>query len=304
MKKLRSTLILLMTAVIWGLAFVAQREGAKHVGAFTFNAVRCALGALVLVPVILVAERKTGRKKAIRSASYGAVAGLFLFAAAITQQFGINITQSAGKSAFITGLYTVLVPIAYFIFFHRKTGVNVVAGAVAAVAGLYLLCGSMGALGVGDLLLFICAALWAAQIMWVDRAASKDVAPIMFSAVEFAVAAALCTVFALPFESVSVSDLRAAAIPLLYAGVMSTGVAFTCQIIGQKNADPTAASIVMSTEAVWAAVGGAIILHEKMNAQGIIGCALMLTGIVIAQLDLKRLVRRKDSPPDRKGNIE
>lgn len=293
MKKLRSTLILLATAIIWGLAFVAQREGARHVGAFTFNAVRFALGAAVLVPVVLIAERKCGRRKLLRSTIYGAVAGVFLFAAAVTQQFGIKITQSAGKSAFITGLYTVLVPIAYFIIFRRKTGVNAVAGALIAVCGLYLLCGAMGPLGAGDALLFVCAAFWAAQIIWIDRAASRDVAPILFSGVEFASAALLCATCALPFESINAESLRAAAIPLLYAGIMSTGVAFTFQIIGQRDADPTAASIVMSTEAVWAALGGAIILGERMNERAIAGCVLMLAGIIIAQIDFARIIKRK-----------
>lgn len=302
MKRLRSTFILLGTAVIWGLAFTAQREGAKYVGAFTFNAVRFALGALVLLPVILTAERKADKRKRLRSVGYGAAAGAFLFAAAVTQQFGIGITDNAGKSAFITGLYTVLVPIAYFIFFRRKTGINVIAGAVIAVAGLYLLCGSMGPLGIGDLLLFICAALWSAQIIWIDRAASKDVLPITFSAAEFAAASLACVLCAIPFETVSFGDIRAAAIPLLYAGIMSTGIAFTLQVVGQKNADPTIASIVMSTEAVWAAIGGAIIFHETMSAQGIVGCALMISGIIIAQLDLSRLIRKKtENDSDRKA---
>ena len=291
MKRIRSTLILILTAVIWGLAFVAQREGAKYVGPFTFNAVRFALGALVLVPVFLIAERKASKEARRAALKYGVVAGVLLFAAAITQQIGINMTQSAGKSAFITGLYTILVPIAYFVFFRRRTGVNVVIGALIAVVGLYLLCGSMGALGPGDLFLFVCAVFWSAQIMWVDRAVSGDVPPITFSAVEFAAASAICAACAFFTENVNADSLRPAALPLLYAGIMSTGVAFTCQAIGQKNADPTAASIVMSTEAVWAAIGGALILGERMTAAGIAGCALMLTGIIAAQIDLKKLKR-------------
>ena len=305
MKKLRSTFILLVTAIIWGLAFVAQREGAKYLGPFAFNAARFALGAIVLVPVIFIAERKTDRARLLASVRHGAITGILLFAAAIAQQFGINITQSAGRSAFITGLYTVLVPIAYFVVFRRKTGINVLVGAVVAVAGLYLLCGSTGSIGVGDLLLFVCAVLWSVQIIFVDRAASKDVAPVTFSAVEFAVAAALCAVGAIPTETLTFGDLRSAAVPILYAGIMSTGVAFTLQIVGQKHADPTAAAIVMSTEAVWAALGGAFILHETMNERGIIGCVLMLAGIIIAQLDLTRLVRRRRAAekeaPDDKG---
>ena len=252
------------------------------------DAVRFALGTLVLIPVILIFERRVDKVRIRRSLKYGAISGVFLFAAAVCQQFGINITQSAGKSAFITGLYTVLVPIAYFIFFRQKTGVNVALGALAAAVGLYLICGSIGEFGVGDVLLFACAILWAAQIMWVDRSASRDIAPITFSAAQFAVASAVCAVCAAAFETIRVDDLRAAAVPLLYAGVMSTGVAFTCQVIGQRHADPTAASIVMSTEAVWGAVGGALILGEKMSARGIVGCALMLAGIIAAQISPKR----------------
>ena len=293
MKKLRSTLILLVTSIIWGLAFVAQREGAKYVGAFTFNGVRFALGALVLVPVILAAERKVGSGRRLSAVKHGAVAGIFLFAAASSQQIGINLTQSAGKAGFITGLYTVLVPIAYFVFFRRRTGINVALGAVIALVGLYLLCGSMGEVGVGDLLLFVCALFWTAQIMWVDRSASRDVPPVTFSAVEFATAALLSIAVALPAEGVDIGAIRGAAIPILYAGVMSTGVAFTLQIVGQKDADPTAASIVMSTEAVWAALGGALILGETMSARGIVGCALMLAGIVAAQIDITVIMKKQ-----------
>ena len=169
-KKVKSTLILLLTAIIWGFAFVAQRAGSEHVGSFTYNAVRFAVGALSLVPVILIFERgKSTPEQRKRTVMYGVIAGVVLFSAANLQQFGILFTQSAGKSAFITGLYTVLVPIVYA-FCGKKTGINVWIGAALTVGGLYLLCGSYGSLGLGDLLLFIGTAFWTAHIITLDRA--------------------------------------------------------------------------------------------------------------------------------------
>lgn len=289
MKKIRSTLILLLTAIIWGLAFVAQRVGAQYVGPFTYNAIRFALGALSLVPVILIFERGGfTREKKLASLKYGAVAGVILCTASCLQQLGINITQSAGKSAFITGLYTVLVPIAYFVLFRRRTGINVLIGAVIALVGLYLLCGSMGPMGIGDVYLFIGTVFWTAHIMWIDYSMSKNLPAIRFSATQFAVASAISGAIAIFAESVTLGAIRSAAIPILYAGLMSTGVAYTCQVIGQREADPTAAAIVMSTESVWAALGGALILHERMSVPAVIGCGLMLAGIIAAQIRIRK----------------
>lgn len=287
MKKLKSTAILLLTAVIWGLAFVAQRVGAEHVGSFTFNGVRFALGSLSLVPVILLFERgKTPADVRKKTFFYGAVAGVILFCASNLQQFGVELTQSAGKSAFITGLYTVLVPIVYM-FFGRKTGINVWIGAGFAVVGLYLLCGASGPIGWGDLCLFVGTLFWTAHIIVLDRAASQ-VRLIRFSCIQFAVCAVLGLICAFIFEDISLSALRSAALPILYGGIMSSGVAYTCQVIGQRDADPTAAAIVLSTESLWAAVGGLVILQEKMSAPAYIGCALMLCGIIVSQVKLGR----------------
>lgn len=288
MKKIRSTLILLLTAIIWGCAFVAQRVGSQYIGSFTFNAIRFALGAAALIPVILIFERGVSREKKLAAVKYSVVAGMILFSASNLQQLGINVTQSAGKSAFITGMYTILVPVAYFLLFRRRTGLNVVIGAALALIGLYLLCGSMGSLGIGDAYLFIGTLFWTAHIMWIDRAMALGLPAITFSAAQFAVAASFSAAVALFTETVTFGAISSALTPILYAGVMSTGVAYTCQAIGQKDADPTLAAIVLSTESVWAAISGALLLGERMTVAAVIGCALMLAGINVAQVDFRR----------------
>ena len=285
MKKFRSTFLLLLTAIIWGLAFVAQRVGAEHVGAFTFNAVRFVIGVAALVPVALIFERGAHTKAELkRTVTYGIATGVILCTASNLQQFGVVFTASAGKSAFITGLYTVLVPIAYLIFFRRRTGVNVWIGAALAVVGLYLLCGVSGSFGRGDVWLFIGALFWAGHIIIIDHANEAGVLPIRYSMVQFATAGVISAVFALVFEDITLQGILDAGIPILYAGVMSTGVAYTCQVLGQRNADPAAAAIVLSTESLWAAVGGALILSETMSVPAYVGCALMFAGIVVSQL--------------------
>ncbi len=291
MKKTRSTLILLLTAIIWGCAFVAQRVSSQYIGSFTFNAIRSALGAISLIPVILICERKLSREKRLASMKYSVVAGAILFVATNLQQFGINITQNAGKSAFITGLYTILVPIAYFVIFRRRTGINVVIGALTALVGLYLLCGSMGPLGIGDAYLFIGTLFWTAHIMWIDHSMALGLGAVTFSATQFAVAAILGAVAACFTETVTFDAIGGALVPILYAGIMSTGVAYTCQVIGQKEADPTLAAIVLSTESVWAAISGALMLDERMSVAAVTGCTLMLAGIIVAQVNFKRRKR-------------
>jgi drug/metabolite transporter (DMT)-like permease len=250
------------------------------------------MGALSLIPVILVFERGRTDKKAISATvKYGIFAGIVLCAASNLQQYGVEITGSAGKSGFITGLYTVLVPIAYFLFFRRKTGVNVWLGAVASAVGLYLICavGETSAFGWGDIVLIIGALLWTLHIIILDHVGDK-VRPLRFSAMQFAVCAALSLVCALIFDrsAFSFDYVRQAIVPLLYGGIGSVGIAYTCQLLGQKDADPTMAAIILSTEAVFSAIGGAIILHEKMSLYGYIGCALMFFGIVLSQIPMKK----------------
>lgn len=287
MKKVRSTIFLVLTALIWGLAFVAQRVGADYLRPFTFNGIRFAMGVLSLIPVILIFERdNVARSVRLATVKYGTLAGIVLFAASNLQQFGVELTGSAGKSGFITGLYTVLVPLIYFIF-GRKTGVLVWSGAFLTVGGLYLLCGVASAepFGTGDLVLIIGAVLWALHIIILDRYAN-NVSPLKFSAVQFAVCAVLSLAAALIFErkDFSAEYVRQAIVPLLYGGVGSVGVAYTCQLLGQKDAEPTFAAIILSTEAVFSAVGAAIILNEYMGLAGYIGCAMIFAGIILSQI--------------------
>lgn len=287
MKKVKSTLFLILTATIWGFAFVAQRVGADYLRPFTFNGIRFTMGALSLIPVMLLFERgKTEKKILSATVKYGVLAGIVLCAASNLQQYGVEITGSAGKAGFITGLYTVLVPLIYFIM-GRKTGLFVWIGAVVTAGGLYLLCGvdSSVPFGWGDIVLLIGAVLWAFHIIILDKY-SDEVRPLRFSAVQFTVCAIVSLICALIFDrgDFSIEYVRAAIVPLLYGGIGSVGVAYTCQLLGQKDADPTFAAIILSTEAVFSAVGAAIILKEYMELPGYIGCALIFAGIVLSQI--------------------
>lgn len=300
-KKKRSGLIsyilLLTVSMIWGFAFVAQRLGAEHVGAFVFNGVRFALGAVSLVPVVLIFEReKTDKNKNKNTIKYGIMVGTVLFLASSLQQYGIEITQSAGKSGFITALYTVFVPIASCVIYKQKKSIFVWLGATISLAGLFLLSVGEGfSVGSGDIMLLLCAFGWTAQIMMIDAFVGK-VSPLKFSMVQFATCAILSLVGGLIFEgdTFTVSALRSALAPILYGGLMSVGIAYTLQIVAQKNADPTTAAIIFSTEAAFSAIGAAIILKEVMQVRGYIGCVLIFAGLVLAQLKLKKKSRQDE----------
>ncbi len=288
MKKVKSTVFLVLTAMIWGFAFVAQLVGADYLRPFTFNGIRFVMGAVSLIPVILLFERgKSHKKELSATVKYGILAGIVLFVAANLQQFGVELTTSASKPGFLTGLYTVLVPIIYFVFMRRKTGLPVWIGALFTVGGLYLLCavGESAAFGLGETLLLIGAVLWALHIIILDRYADS-VRPLRFSMVQFTVCGVLTLLCALIFERdvFEIENVRLALLPLLYGGLGSVGIAYTCQLLGQKDADPTMAAIILSTEAVFSAIGEAIILHKYMDTPAYIGCALIFLGIVLSQI--------------------
>lgn len=292
-KKIKSTLLLFLTAIIWGFAFVAQRVGAEYVGTFTFNGIRFLLGTVSLIPVILIFEKERfNKEKFKRTLVSGLLAGVVLFVASTLQQFGVEITGSAGKAGFLTGLYIVLVPLIRFVM-GKKTSVLTFFGAVFAVAGLFLLCmtGDKNSFEIGDIVLIIGAFFWSGHILVVDKFVN-DVSPLKFSMVQFFVCGFLSIVFAFFTEEIDFSAIKNAGIPLLYGGLMSVGVAYTCQILGQKNADPTFASIVFSTESVFSAIGGAIILHEVMSGRGYLGCVLIFIGIILSQLDISTLKKK------------
>ena len=283
----RSIVLLFLTAMIWGFAFVAQRVGGDILGAFSFNGIRYVVGALSLIPVILIFEKESKNPEKLKyTIKWGIVVGIILFIASSLQQFGINITQSAGKSGFITGLYTVLVPLIGFMFFKYKTSIFTWLGAALAVVGLFFLSftSEISPFGIGDVVLLIGSVFWAMHIIVIDKVGG-GASSIKFSMTQFLTSAVLCFILALlTKETITFEAVKLAGIPILYAGIMSSGVAYTLQIIGQKHVEPSLAAIICSSEALFSAIGGAIMLGESMTMKGYLGCALMFAGIIVSQL--------------------
>jgi drug/metabolite transporter (DMT)-like permease len=282
-----ANLLLLLAAVIWGFAFVAQRVGMRYVGPLTFNGLRFALGAAALAP-LLMWRRKTGpttidgsdRSRVLKG---GVVAGLVLFMGATLQQYGVVYT-TAGKAGFITGLYVVFVPLLGLLV-GQKTGRYVWAGALIAAGGLYLL-SAKGMVGIdpGDGLVLLSALFWAAHVLVIGRL-SRRVAPVRLAVTQFTVVSILSLIGAVLFETIDPAAVRAAAVPILYAGLLSVAVAYTLQVVAQRRAQPAHAAIILSFESVFAALGGWLVLSEGLSTRGLIGCALMLAGILLAQAD-------------------
>ncbi len=331
---IKSTLLLLMTAMIWGFAFVAQLESADKIGSFTFNGLRFLLGSLTLIPVILIFDKAHLTKSdLLRHIKCGLIGGTILFSAASLQQIGIVITNSAGKSGFITGLYTVLVPVIGFVFLKRKNSINIWLGSVLAVIGLFMLCilgsatnqsGEMSENAgkivefihsisktpemyeaIGIILMLIGSVLWAVHIIFVDSVIG-ELRPLRYSSVQFAVCGILSIIVMLFTEfggfAVLGGQISDALLPIGYGAFLSVGVAYTCQTIGQRNADPTFAAILMSTESVFSAIGEmlfyAVILGQSdyvgMGVWGYIGSAVIFAGIVVSQLEFKKTNGRKE----------
>ncbi|MTV48300.1 EamA family transporter [Heliobacillus mobilis] len=286
--KFKANLLLLMTAFIWGFAFVAQRVGMDFVGPYTFNGVRFALGAASLLPLIWYFRRDSSTKKITpeenspKAWKIGILAGTVLFIAASLQQIGLLYT-TAGKAAFITCLYIVLVPLTGLFIGHRIT-MNTWAGSVLSAVGLYFLCvKSDFTVSYGDLLELIGAAFWTFHILLIDRYAAK-IDNLVLAFWQFITCSALSMVVALTTEEIVPTLLLQAAVPILYGGLCSVGIAYTLQIIGQKHAEPTHAAIIMSMETVFATLGGYLILGEILGPHEIIGMVLMAVGMLIAQL--------------------
>lgn len=286
-KSLLSPLLLLIAACVWGVAFVAQQVGMDHVGPFTFNAARYFIGSAVLWPVIALLDRKKPAaqraKEDKRTLIIGGIAcGAVLFSASTFQQIGIQFT-SVGKAGFITACYIVLVPI-FSLFLGRKCSKLVVVSVALAVAGLYLLCMKEGlSIGAGDLLVMVCAVLFAVHILVVDAYAPK-VDCVKLSSLQFFTAGVCSLVFALPLETITLESLWGAAVPILYAGVFSCGVGYTLQVVGQKDMDPTIASLILSLESCVSVLAGWLILGQSLSARELGGCAAMFIAIVLAQL--------------------
>ena len=309
-----SNLFLFLAAIRWGFAFVAQVEVAGHIGDMSFNGVRCLLGAFSLIPVILIFEReKLSLTQWTPYIKYGLLCGTVLFAATNLQQRGIVLMNSAGKAGFLTGLYTVLVPVISVVFLKKKSSLNIWIGAVLAVLGLSLLClpGSNSAVGtsaldqiVGTIITLIGAIFWALHILLIDRLA-YDLSPIKFSASQFFICGLLSIIGAAIFEIESIPSLieqvSAVKWPILYGGLMSVGIAYTCQVVGQRDANPTAAAIILSTESVFSALGEMLFYciivrdpeFEMMSVVGWIGCLIMFAGIVVSQVSFPKGLFRK-----------
>jgi drug/metabolite transporter (DMT)-like permease len=269
---------------------VAQRVGAQYVGAFTFNGIRFAIGAISLIPLIIYFDKR--KKKESRSQCNikltvkktilpGVVVGAILYAGATLQQVGLIYT-TVGKASFITGLYMVIVPI-IGIFLGHKIGKNAWIGVGFAIIGLYLLCiNDNFSISYGDLLEVIGAVFWGVHILSIDYFSDK-IEPLKLSCIQFATCSILSLITALLFERITMSGISNALIPILYGGFLSTGVAYTLQVVAQKNAKPSHAAIILSMESVFGAIGGALLLGEKMAIRGAIGCIFILGGILISQ---------------------
>lgn len=284
MNVIKSNLLLLLVAAIWGLAFVAQKVGMDYVGPFTFNGVRFLLANLTLLPLLFFFRDDnqsllTGLKN---TALPGLIAGTVLFIATSFQQVGL-VTTTAGKAAFITGLYLVLVPVLGIFLQHKVAGATWL-GCILAVAGLYFLCikESMS-IQSGDMLELISALFWAFHILVIGHF-SRRVNVVQLSWLQILTCSILSLVTAAFTETIVISSLAAAAIPIVYGGVCSVGIAYTLQIVGQKHAPPAHAAIILSMETVFAAIGGFVLIGEKMGGQEILGCALMLSGMLVSQL--------------------
>lgn len=311
---LKNSLCLLLAATIWGIAFVAQSVGMEYVGPFTFNGVRSLIGAAVLVPVILLLNRSRdtssdnvgsaipepasngARKSASTTAPAspyknrdlwigGIACGIALFAASNFQQFGIKYT-TVGKAGFITACYIVIVPI-IGLFMKKKCSPFIWAAVVMALIGLYLLCITDGfSIGLGDLLVLICAFLFSLHILVIDYFSPRTDG-VKLSCIQFLVCGILSMIPALILEHPQISSILTAWLPILYAGVMSCGVAYTLQIVGQKNVNPTVASLILSLESCISVLAGWALLGQKLSAKELLGCVIMFAAIILAQLPEK-----------------
>ena len=298
--KVRNSLLLLLTALIWGTAFVAQSVGMDYVGPFTYSCVRSLIAGIMLIPCIAFLNkvnpnqeekeicRDESRRKAYQKKLLigGICCGLALGVASCLQQIGIQHT-TVGKAGFITTFYIIIVPIIGLLF-KKRCGLNVWAGVVLALAGLYFLCITEGfSIGYGDTMVFLCALAFSIHILVIDHF-TELVDGVKMSCIQFFVAAIVSGVGMLVMEQPDIHNILAAWLPILYAGALSSGVGYTLQIIGQKGMNPTIASLILSLESVISVLAGMVILDEQLSSREILGCVLMFIAIVLAQLPEKK----------------
>ncbi len=286
-KKLKGNIILLITAIIWGVSFVSQSVGMDFIGPNTFNGIRCILGGTVLLPFIFFGDfkkkqklTKEERKKLLTG---GIICGILLCAASTVQTLGIKYTTTA-KSGFITAMYIIFVPFVGIIF-KKKVGILTYIGALIALLGLYLLCMSNTQMSInfGDVLTLICAVVFTFHILAVDYF-SVRVDGVKLASLQFFSCGIINLILMFIFEKPQIDVIKDCALPIIYSGVMSCGVGYTLQIIGQKYTDPTPAAIIMSFEAVFAALAGFVILNESLALSQVFGCIIMFVAILIVQI--------------------
>jgi len=297
-KQIRGSLLLLLGSMIWGFAFVAQKSGMDSMQPISFNGIRNLMAGLCLIPVCAWAERRDPSQKPVTPAQKkvqlrgGLFCGAFLFLASTLQQAGL-VETSAGKAGFITALYVVLVPIAAWLLFRKNPGKWIWVSVLLALPGLFLLCVPSGetlSLARGDLLVLACAFCFTGQILSIDHYSPK-VSCIRLSRDEFLFCGIVGTLVSLFTESITWQGMRQALIPLLYAGVLSGAVAYTLQILGQRDVNPALASLIMCLESVFSVLGGALILGERLSQRELLGCAIMFAAVILSQLS--PLLKRK-----------
>lgn len=289
-KNFKGSLMLLITSLIWGTAFVAQSEGMNYVEPFTYNAMRTLLGGVVLIPVIILfrfLDKRNGREKANFSlkntVTGGICCGIVLFIASSFQQSGIAQT-TAGKAGFVTALYIVIVPL-IGIFLHKKMPLRMWLFIAIALAGFWLLCIKQDiGISSGDLLVFFGAIFFAVHITVIDFFNEKNTDGVLMSCIQFFTAGLLMLICMFIFEKPTIPNIVGAGGTILYAGIMSCGVAYTLQILGQKHTNPTLATMLMSLESVFAALSGWLILGEKLSIKEFFGCVLIFAAVILAQL--------------------
>ncbi|MFA8299263.1 MAG: DMT family transporter [Hyphomicrobiales bacterium] len=288
-KLVRADLLLFVTALIWGLAFVAQRLGMQHIGPFLFNGIRFLLGGVSLLPLLffLKVDRKDVKNKSnISLLKGGVIAGVFLFVAASLQQIGIIYT-TAGNAGFITSLYVILVPLFSYILWKKNVGIHVWSGAILATIGLYLLSGNADMkLAWGDLLVLLSAIFWAGHVLIIGWLSPK-LDNLRLAIIQFFICGILSMIVAVFRETIDYNSILLAGIPILYGGIGSVGIAYTLQVFAQKHTRPSHAAIILSFESVFAAIGGWLIINEQLSNMGILGCVMMLIGVIIAQIKFR-----------------
>ena len=297
-KKMKSNILLLLTAFIWGSAFVAQKSGMDYIEPFTYNGIRTFIGGLVLIPVIIFFTKKNNRQNGTEEKVFdfekdkiaiigGICCGLALFVASSLQQFGVSYT-TAGKAGFITTLYVVFAPILSLLLRKKVRPIMWVCAALGAV-GLYLLCmtDASFSLQFGDMLVLLCAVAFAVHILVIDHFSPKADG-VKISCVQFLVSGVLGIICMFIFETPDLGNILACWLPILYAGVLSCGVAYTLQVVAQADADPTAASLILCLESVFAVISGAILLHESMSPRELMGCAVIFAAVIISNLPEKK----------------